>query len=61
MLVLQPVPAEAESLAQALTSAYQSNPALRAERARQRATDELVPQALSGWRPTVTAVGDVVG
>jgi TolC family type I secretion outer membrane protein len=31
---------------------------LRAERARLRATDEQVPQALSGWRPTVTAEAD---
>lgn len=55
---MQAAPSKAESLAQALTSAYTSNPALRAERARQRATDEQVPQALSGWRPTVTATGD---
>lgn len=49
---------KAETLVQALTSAYQSNPALAAERARQRATDEQVPQALSGWRPTIVANGD---
>ncbi|NNE23746.1 MAG: TolC family outer membrane protein [Rhizobiales bacterium] len=53
-----PSAAQAESLAQALTSAYTSNPALQAERARQRATDEQVPQALSGWRPTIVATGD---
>ncbi len=47
----------AESIAAALASAYMGNPTLNAERARQRATDELVPQALSGWRPTVTAQG----
>lgn len=51
-------PASAETLAQALASAYLNNPTLRAERARQRASDELVPQALSGWRPTVIASGD---
>src|SRR5204863_5620084 len=45
----------AELLNEALASAYSGNPVLRAERARQRGTDELVPQALSGWRPTVTA------
>jgi outer membrane protein len=45
----------AETLNEALASAYSGNPTLRAERARQRGTDELVPQALSGWRPTVTA------
>ncbi len=58
LAVLQPAPLKAESLAQALISAYQGNPALRAERARQRATDEEVPQALSGWRPTVIANGE---
>jgi outer membrane protein len=48
-----------ETLSETLVSAYTSNPALRAERARQRSTDEQVPQALSGWRPTVTAQGAV--
>lgn len=47
-----------ENLAAALASAYANNPTLQAERARQRATDEQVPQALSGWRPTVTASAD---
>ncbi|MGI9462969.1 MAG: TolC family protein, partial [Aestuariivirgaceae bacterium] len=50
--------ASAETLAQALTSAYRENPQLLSERARQRVTDEQVPQALSGWRPTVIANGD---
>jgi TolC family type I secretion outer membrane protein len=49
--------ASAETLAQALVAAFQGNPTLRADRARQRATDEGVPQALSGWRPTVNATG----
>ncbi len=48
-----------ETLQDALAKAYLENPALRAERARQRSTDELVPQALSGWRPTVNAQGSV--
>jgi outer membrane protein len=48
-------PAQAESLADAMRAAYQKNPTLRADRARQRGTDELVPTAKSGWRPTVTA------
>jgi TolC family type I secretion outer membrane protein len=48
----------AETIASALAAAYIGNPTLNAERARQRADDELVPQALSGWRPTVTAQGD---
>jgi TolC family type I secretion outer membrane protein len=50
--------AETVSIAQALAFAYSGNPALGAERARQRATDEAVPQALSGWRPTIIANAD---
>lgn len=45
---------QAETLTQALVGAYRSNSTLNAERARQRGTDEQVPQALSGWRPTIT-------
>jgi len=35
--------------------AYQTNPQLNAERARQRGTDENVPQALAGYRPQIVA------
>ena len=49
----------AETLIEAMVSAYSSNPTLQAERARQRGTDEQVPQALSGWRPTVTSDGSI--
>src|SRR6266702_6662598 len=45
----------AESLPEALAKAYQSNPQLNAERARQRATDEHVPQAFAGYRPQIIA------
>ncbi len=45
----------AETLSDAFAGAYRNNSTLDAERARQRATDEQVPQALSGWRPTITA------
>jgi outer membrane protein len=48
-------PAAAESLSDALVKAYQTNPQLNAERARQRGTDENVPQALAGYRPQVVA------
>ena len=51
--------ASAESLVEAMVSAYTGNPTLKAERARQRGTDEQVPQALSSWRPTVSAEGSV--
>jgi outer membrane protein len=47
--------AQGETVPEALVKAYQSNPQLNAERARQRATDENVPQAMAGYRPQVTA------
>jgi outer membrane protein len=47
--------ARAENLPDALAKAYQTNPQLNAERARQRATDEHVPQALAGYRPQIVA------
>jgi TolC family type I secretion outer membrane protein len=45
--------ADAEDLTQALVEAYLGNSDLAAARAGLRATDELVPQALSGYRPQV--------
>jgi TolC family type I secretion outer membrane protein len=53
-LLLGAVPALADDLNQALAQTYLGNPTLDAARAQLRATDEGVPQALSGWRPTVT-------
>src|SRR3954466_13027954 len=50
-----PSAARAEALPEALAKAYQTNPQLNAERARQRATDENVPQAMSGYRPQIIA------
>jgi len=52
-------PAAADTLEWALVQAYQNNPSLNAQRAALRATDENVPQALSGYRPklSVTANG----
>ena len=49
--------AQAETLTDALTQTYTSNPTLLSARASLRATDESVPQALSGWRPTVELSG----
>ncbi|MGE4250850.1 MAG: TolC family outer membrane protein [Parvibaculaceae bacterium] len=57
-LLLTSAAVNAESLNEALASAYSGNPTLRAERARQRATDEQTAQALSGWRPRVDAGAD---
>ncbi len=51
-------PASAESLLDAMAAAYNNNPTLLARRAALRATDETVPQALSGWRPTVQVTGE---
>ena len=49
--------AKAESLREALATAYLYNPTLKAARAQLRATDEEVARAKSGFRPTVT--GDI--
>jgi outer membrane protein len=49
-----PVPVLAETIEAALVRAYQNNPQLNAQRAQVRATDENVPQALSGYRPKVS-------
>ena len=48
-------PSAADTLSDALVKAYQSNPQLNADRARQRGTDENMPQALAGYRPQVVA------
>jgi outer membrane protein len=42
------------TLADALGIAYETNPQLTGERAKVRATDENLPSALAGWRPTIT-------
>lgn len=52
-------PAAAETIESALARAYEYNPQLNAQRAIVRQTDEDVPQALSGYRPTVTANANV--
>ncbi len=49
--------AHAQSITEALTAAYRNNPTLLGQRARLRATDERVPQALSNWRPSVEITG----
>src|SRR3954469_7318741 len=54
-LVTASVHATADDLNAALSQTYLANPTLDSARAQQRATDEGVPQALSGWRPTVIA------
>lgn len=51
------IPAEsavAMTLEEALTESYRTNPTLQSARRELGAVNEQVPQALSGWRPTVT-------
>jgi outer membrane protein len=50
--------ASAQTLTEAFSYAYNSNPQLLAQRALLRQTDEGVPQALSNWRPTVVFTGE---
>jgi outer membrane protein len=52
-------PAAAETIEAALARAYAGNPQLNAQRAIVRQTDEGVPQALSGYRPTIAANASV--
>lgn len=47
----------AETLSDAMAKAYGTNPTLLSARATLRATDEGVSQALSGWRPSLSATG----
>jgi len=49
--------AVADTLEWALVQAYQNNPSLNAQRAALRATDENVPQSLSGYRPKLSVTG----
>jgi outer membrane protein len=59
VLAALPHPAAAETIEAALAKAYQNNPQLNVQRAIVRQADEGVPQALSGFRPTVTANASV--
>src|SRR5580693_6492672 len=51
--------AAAETMESALAKAYENNPQLNAQRAIVRQTDEGVPTALSGYRPTISANASV--
>lgn len=54
-----PTGAGAQTMDSALARAYGGNPTLNAQRAALRATNENVPQALSGYRPRITASADI--
>src|SRR3984957_13819195 len=52
------VTARAETIGGALIKAYFSNPDINQQRAAVRASDENIPKATAGYRPTVTAEAD---
>ncbi len=52
-------PANAGSLKQTLADTYKYNPRIEAERARLRATDEGVAEAMSGYRPRINGSADI--
>jgi outer membrane protein len=59
VLAAVPAIAHAENINSVLAKAYRNNPALNAQRAGTRASDENVPIATSGYLPHVSATGDV--
>lgn len=59
LAALVPSAGQAESLRETLDDAYNGNAAIAAQRFALRSTDEQLPQALSGWRPTVNVTGDI--
>jgi outer membrane protein len=59
MCIAATLPLRADTLKGALSNAYQNNPQLNSQRAVVRETDESVPQALSGYKPTVSATAQV--
>jgi len=58
-LMLGAAPASAQSMAEALASAYATNPDLAADIANLKAVNEGVAQALSGYRPDVSASASI--
>jgi outer membrane protein len=57
-VLLSAGPSQAETIGGALVKAYFKNPDINQQRAAVRASDENVPKATAGYRPTVTAEGD---
>jgi outer membrane protein len=58
-LIAAPREGAAETMESALARAYRDNPQLNAQRAIVRQSDEAVVQALSGYRPTLSATASV--
>jgi outer membrane protein len=59
LAIAAPREVAAETIETALARAYENNPQLNAQRAVVRQTDEGVAQALSGYRPTVSAAASL--
>src|SRR5262249_37286768 len=59
MLGGAPQRAAADTLYGSLALAYVNNPQLNSQRAIARQTDEAVPQALSGYRPTIAGTASI--
>lgn len=57
LMVTLPASSAAETIFGAMANAYQSNPTLNAAYAGVRVTNESVPLAKSGWRPTIAGQG----
>lgn len=57
-ITMSVMPAGAQDLMDSLALAHETNPTLSAQREQLRGTNELVSQALSGYRPNVEASGD---
>lgn len=58
-LALATAPCSAQTLDEALASAYRANATLNSQRAATRATDEYVPIALAGYRPQLSATASL--
>ena len=54
-----PQAGQAETLTGALVKAYVNNPTINSSRAAVRAADENVPNANSGYLPTIAATGSI--
>ncbi len=59
LAVVVPGSADAQSLTEVLATTYTTNPLLLAGRAELGAANELVPQALSGWRPIIAGTASI--
>ena len=59
LLALIAPAASAQSLEEAMTLSYTTNPTLLAARQELRAVDEQIAQAMAGWRPTVQGQGQL--